>query len=252
MECIYCTDRETLDRHHIACPARPTADEAAAGQLDSAQVDIQGIALWRQGYDHAATGHALADHGPAPEFRLGWSRRVSRGAQPTLRPAMFLSLRALLERLRGQDLRTDSFGIQLAPSLFYLDGDAAEVSATVRYWPTFPHLRDPSDDQGTRLKAEFVLATSKDEAERAYAKVVLNGDPNDEIRMQVRELLRSAEATGRLTWRGDRGVDLNEVDAFLKQRGFAPTQDHWHECDTMARFAAAIEVANGGKLLAAA
>lgn len=169
-----------------------------------------------------------------------------------LRPAVFLSFRGLLERLRGRDLRTDTFGIQLATSFFELDGDPATAYDAARHWPAFPHLRDPSDNQGARLKAEFVLATSRDEAERAYAKIVLDGDPDDEIRVQIRTLLRSAEATGRLRWRGDRGVNLDEIDSFLVRFGLAPTRDHWSECDTMARFTAAIEVANGGNLLAAA
>lgn len=250
MMCIYCTDRETLGRHHIACPARPTAEEAASGQLDSAQVDIQGIALWRQGYDHAATGHALTELEPAPEFQLGWSRRMSRGTPPTLRPAMFLSLRGLLEHLRGLDLRTDTFGIQLATSLFSLDGDAAEASRMVRYWVPFPRLRDPSPDEAQRAHAQHVLLTSTDEAARREAHIVLRGEPDDEIRLRVHEMLRAAEASGRLVWCGNREVDFDEVDALLQQHGFRPTgSDRWPEPHL---FPAIIEAANGGNLLAAA
>lgn len=250
MTCIYCTDRETLGRHHIACPARPTADEVAAGQLDSAQVDIPSLDLWRQGYDHAAAGHALTEGEPAPEFQLGWSRRASRETPPQLRPAVFLSLRALLERLRGLDLRTDTFGIQLATSLFYLNGDAAEVSRMVRYWAPFPRLRDPSPDEAQRAHAQHVLLTSTEEAARREAQIVLHGEPDDEIRLRVHEMLRAAEASGRLVWRRSRDINMDEVDALLQRHGFRPTgSNRWPGSHL---FPAIIEAANGGHLLAAA
>lgn len=239
MTCIYCTDLETLECHHAACPAR------------SGRVSIPALVEWRRGYDEAAIGHI--DTGEAhPTYQLGWSMRITRESPPQLRPAMFLSLRALLERLRGRDLRTDTFGIWLPSSLFYLDGDLGAAYAVARHWPAFPHLRDPSDNQGARLKAEFILATSRDEAERAYAKVILEGDPDDEIRAQVLTLLRGAEASGRLIWHGDRAVDLNEVDAFLARCSLAQTSAHRPECNTMPRLAAAIEAANGDAVLAAA
>jgi hypothetical protein len=250
MTCIYCAERELLGRHHIACPARPTPAEQGAGQLDSSRVDVAELAIWRRGHDDAATGHINAGEAH-PTYQLGWTMRVTRENPPQLRPAMFLSLQALLTRLRGKDLRTDTFGIQLANSLFCLDGDAAEASVVVRYWPAFPRLREPSTDERARADAEHVLRTSADEAARREAHIVLHGESDDEIRLRVHGMLRTAEAGGRLIWRGAHEVDPPEVDWLLERNGLQPTGSSRRDPE-LSEFAARIEIMNFGAVLAVA
>ena len=241
--CAYCTDPETFGRHHSACPVR--RDRGA----DVLSVPL--LSMWLQGYDDAARGHIVPDADAA--YRLGWSMRASRETPPTLRPALFLSLTALLERLRGMDLRTDSFGIQLANSLFCLDGDAEFARATIRYWAAFPRLRDPSQDDAQRAKAEAVLLNpAASDADRREAYVVLHGEPDDAIRERVHEILRTAEESGWLVWRGNRAITPGEADALLERCGFRPTTPYHHVVATTTLFTAAVEAANGGSLLAAA
>lgn len=259
MTCDYCTSREALGKHHGACPARPTPEEVGAGQRDSSRLAVVDLAAWRQGYDDAARGKA--PKGDAlPTYQLGWAIRVTRESAQT-RPALFLSLRALLERLRGRDRRTDSFGIQLASSLLYLDGDARLTEAVVRSWPSFPRLREASQDEERRMRARHVLTTSTDEAARREAATVLNGEPDDEARLWVKQYLRTAEASGRISWREDRDIDLAEVDALLEGNGFTATglggvdllaSTHPQAPSQTQCIAAIIEAANGGNLLAAA
>lgn len=240
--CTYCTDLETLDRHHRACPI---------GAEDRIVVSLPLLAEWRRGHDDAAQGHIAPDADAT--YRLGWARRVSRENPPALRPALFLSLQTLLEHLRGRDLRTDSFGIQIAASLFYLDGDWTEAEVMIRYCPAFPRLRDPSKDDEARARAQRVLASAaSSDADRREALIVLNGESDDEIRLRMKGLLRAAETTGRLIWRGGREIDPTEVDAFLERSGYTATKTAGMVLEDPAIFAATIETANGGSLLAAA
>lgn len=217
--CNYCVARALLGRHDKACPARPTAEETREGFLDGARLDVTDLASWRVGYDAAAMGRSNPNDND-PGRRLGWAMRVTRDTPPALQPALFLSLRALLERLRGMDLRTDSFAIQLASSLLFLDGDMRLAEVVVRSWPDFPRLREASQDEEKRARAQQILATSTDEAARREASVVLHGEPDDDVRTRVKGLIRSADATGRLRWRGDREIDAAEVDAFLERSGY--------------------------------
>lgn len=260
MTCPYCTSRETFGKHHDACPARHTEEEVGAGRPDSSRIDTGALAIWRQGYDAAARGGAPIDDAH-PTHRLGWAMRVTRDNPPALRPALFLSLRALLERLRGRELRTDSFGIQLASSFLFLDGDMPQAEAVVRGWGSFPRLREASQDEEKRARARQILATSTDEAARREAFIVLNGEPDDDIRTWVKGYLRAAEASGRLRWRGDRDVDLDEVDAFLERCGLPATglggvdlltSTHPQAPSRTQFVAAIIEVANGGSLIGVA
>ncbi|MBI4434930.1 hypothetical protein HY635_03935 [Candidatus Uhrbacteria bacterium] len=244
--CTYCTNLETfkaLGRHHPACPIVRVEDDLV--------ISMPLLAEWRQGYDDAARGHIAPDADAT--YRLGWSMRASRETPPTLRPALFLSLTGLLEHLRGMNLRTDSYGIQLATSLFFLDGDAEFARATIRYWTAFPHLRDPSEDETQRAKAEAILVNpTASDADRREALIVLNGEPDDAIRERVHDLLRTAEASGRLVWRGAREVTVDDVDTLLKRCGLRPTAPYHHVVATTTLFTAAVEAANGGALLAAA
>jgi len=237
--CTYCTDLEIFGRHHRACPIVRVDDGLV--------VSLPLLAEWRQGYDTAARGRIAPDAGAT--CRLGWTMRTTRETPPALRPALFLSLTALLEHLRGRNLRTDSFGIQLASSFFCLDGDMSQAEAVVRNWPSFPRLREPSMDGEQRERARHVLATSTDARARRDATVVLEGDPDDETRTWVKGFLRAAEESGRLVWRGDRDIGPDEVNALLERWGFTAIG---MGLESPAILSAAIESANGGSLLAAA